>query len=146
MLAREISGKYTSNDINGTSFSSRIYYIDVQLNKRPAPHCLCLTYTYRASYTNVMVYAWHYSDVIMSTMASKITGLTFVYSTIYTGADQRKHQSSATLAFVRGIHRSTVKSPHKGPVMRKMFPFDDVIMSMTLTAQKYLLLGRNPIS
>ena len=44
------------------------------------------------------------------------------------GADERKHQSSASPAFVRGIHRWLVNSPHKGPVMRKMFPFDDVIM------------------
>ena len=48
--------------------------------------------------------------------------------TFYSGADQIKHQSSASLAFVRGIHRWPVNSPHKGPVMRKMFPFDDVIM------------------
>ena len=61
-------------------------------------------------------------------MASQITSLTIVYSTVYSGADQRKHQSSASLAFVRGIHRSLVNSPHKGPVTRKMFPFDDVIM------------------
>ena len=40
----------------------------------------------------------------------------------------KKHQSSASLSFVRGIHRSPVNSPHKGPVTRKMFPFDDVIM------------------
>ena len=51
-----------------------------------------------------------------------------VYSTVYSGTDQRKHQSSAPLAFVRGIHRGPVNSLHKGPVMRKMFPFDDVIM------------------
>ena len=47
----------------------------------------------------------HYSDVIMSTMASQITSLIVVYSTVYSGLDQRKHQSSASLAFVRGIHR-----------------------------------------
>ena len=64
----------------------------------------------------------------MSTIASQITSLTIVYSTVYSGADQRKHQSSASLAFVQGIHRGPVNSPHKGPVMRKMFPFDDVIM------------------
>ena len=58
---------------------------------------------------------FHYNDVIMSTMASQITSLTIVYSTIYSGADQRKYQSSASLAFVRGIHRSPVNSPHKGP-------------------------------
>ena len=68
----------------------------------------------------------HYNDVIMSAMASQITKLTIVYSTVYTGADQRKHQSSVSLAFVRGIHRWQVNSPHKGPVTRKMFPFDDV--------------------
>ena len=45
-------------------------------------------------------------------------------------AGKRKHQSSASLAFVRGIHRSPADSHHKGPVTRKMFPFDDVIMSM----------------
>ena len=70
----------------------------------------------------------HYNDVIMGAMASQITSLTIVYSTIYSGADQRKHQSSTWLAFVRGIHRWPVNSPHKRPVMRKMFPFDDVIM------------------
>ena len=67
----------------------------------------------------------------MDTMASQITSLTIVYSAVYSGADQRKHQSSASLAFVWGIHRSPVNSPHKWPVMRKMFPFDDVIMSKT---------------
>ena len=51
-----------------------------------------------------------------------------VYSTVYSGVDQRKHQSSASLAFVWGIHRGSVNSPHKWPVTRKMFPFDDVIM------------------
>ena len=54
--------------------------------------------------------------------------ITLVYSTVYSGADQRKHQSSASLAFVRGIHRWPMNSPHKWPVTRKMFPFDDVIM------------------
>ena len=70
----------------------------------------------------------HYGDVIMGTMASQITSLTIVYSTVYSDADQRKHQSSASLAFVRGIHRGPVNSPYKWPVTRKMFPFDDVIM------------------
>ena len=46
----------------------------------------------------------NYIDVIMTTMASKITSPTVVYSIVYSGADQRKHQSSASLAFVRGIH------------------------------------------
>ena len=64
----------------------------------------------------------------MGAIASQITSLTIVYSTIYSDADQRKHQSSASMAFVRGIHRWPVNSPHKGPVTRKMFSFDDVIM------------------
>ena len=70
----------------------------------------------------------HYSDVIMGAMASQITRLTIVYPTVYSGADQRKHQSSASLAFVRGIHRWPANSPHKWAVTRNMFPLDDVIM------------------
>ena len=68
----------------------------------------------------------------MSAIASQITSLTIVYSTVYPGADQSKHQSSASLAFVRGIHRGPVNSPHKWPVTRKMFPFDDVIMEINI--------------
>ena len=65
----------------------------------------------------------------MGAMASQITSLTIVYSTVYSGADhRRKHQSSASLAFVRGIHRWPGNSSHKWPLTRKMFPFDDVIM------------------
>ena len=45
----------------------------------------------------------------MSAMASQITGVSIVYSSVYSGADQRKHQNSASLAFVRGIHRWPVK-------------------------------------
>ena len=70
---------------------------------------------------------WHYSDVMIGVMASQITSLTIVYSTIYSGADQRKHQSSAPL---RGIRRWPVNSSHKWPVTPKMFPFDDVIMGI----------------
>ena len=71
---------------------------------------------------------FHYGDIIMVAIASQITSLTIVYSTVYSDADQIKHQSSAWLAFVWGIHRGPVNSPHKWPVMRKIFPFDDVIM------------------
>ena len=78
----------------------------------------------------------HYSDIIMSEMASHITSVSIVYSTLCSGTDQRKHQSSASLAFVRGIHRSPVNSPHKGSVTQKIFPFDDVIMR-TWLRQKY---------
>ena len=70
----------------------------------------------------------HYDDVIMTMLASQITSLTVVYSIVYSGVNQRKHQSSASLAFVWEIHRGPVNFPHKWPVTRKMFPFDDVIM------------------
>ena len=69
-----------------------------------------------------------YNDIIMSAMASQVTSLMIVYSSAYSGADQRKHQSSVSLAFVRGIHRRPVNSPHKWPVTRKVFSFGDVIM------------------
>ena len=82
---------------------------------------------------------YHYGDVMMGTMTSQITSLTIVYSAIYSGADQRKHESSASLAFVRGIHRGPVNSPHKWPVTGKMFPFDDVI-------RIYLPTPDNPLS
>ena len=77
--------------------------------------------TLRASYN-------HYSDVIMATMASQITSITIVHTTVYSGADQRKRQNSASLALVWGIHRWPANSPHKLPVTQKMFPFDDVFM------------------
>ena len=70
----------------------------------------------------------HYNDIIMSAMVSGITSLMIVYSTVCSSSDQRKHQSSTTLAYVRGIHQWLVNSPHKGSVTRKMFPFDDLIM------------------
>ena len=64
----------------------------------------------------------------MGTIASQITSLTIVYPNVYSEADQRKHQSSASLAFVWGIHRGPVNSLHKWPVTLKMVPFDHVIM------------------
>ena len=75
-----------------------------------------------------MVHDSHYSDLIMSAMASQITGVLIVYKTYCSGTDQRKHQSSTSLVFMRGIHRWPVNSPHKGPVTRKMSPCDGVIM------------------
>ena len=64
----------------------------------------------------------------MSVMASQITSLTIADSTVYSGTYERKYQSSALLAFMRGIHRWLLNFPHKGPVTRKMFSIDDVIM------------------
>ena len=67
----------------------------------------------------------------MSAMTSRITGVTIAYSIVCSGADRRKHQSSASLALVRGIHQWPANSPYKGLVKRKMFQFDDVIMLVT---------------
>ena len=77
---------------------------------------------------------FHYNDVKMSAMASEINGVPIVCSAVCSGADKRKHQRSASLAFVRGIQRLPLNSPHKGPVTRKMLPFDDVIMFSSKTA------------
>ena len=80
------------------------------------------------------IYLYHYDAVKMGAIASQITSLAIVYPTVYSGADQSKHQRSASLAFVWGIHRGPVNSPHKLPVARKMFPFDDVIMFFKITS------------
>ena len=77
----------------------------------------------------------HCNDVIMSAMASQIISLVTVYLTVNSGADKRKHQSSASLAFVRGIHLWSVNSPYKGPMARKMFPFDDVNIIMNISSE-----------
>ena len=82
---------------------------------------------------SLQVTSSHYCDVVMGAMASQITSLTIVYSIVHSGADQRKHQSSALPAFVGGIHRWPVNTPHIGPETRKMFLFDDVIMSSVIT-------------
>ena len=60
--------------------------------------------------------SYHYNDVIMGAIASQITSRTIVFSTVYSDTDKKKHQSSASLAFVWGIHRRPVNSPHKWPV------------------------------
>ena len=96
--------------------------------------------------THIWTTASHYDDVIMDAIASQITSLTIVYSNVYSGADQSKHQSSASLAFVWGIHRGPVNSPHKWPVTRKMFPFDDVIMKSGRRVLHVLLEFHDPIT
>ena len=78
----------------------------------------------------------------MSAMAIQITGLTIVYSTVYSGTDETKHQSPASRAFVRGIHRLPVNSPHKGPVTRKMFPFDVIMLRGLL--KTFRMKGKHP--
>ena len=94
---------------------------------KPMDKALTITVLYKGFHqTLAMLYAnhlsnTHYDDVKMSAISCKITSLTIVYLTVYSGIDERKHQSSASLAFVRGIHRWPVNSPHKGPVTRKNY-------------------------
>ena len=85
---------------------------------------------------NFQCYRFHYCDVIMRAMAFQTTDVSIVYSIVWSGVDQRKHQSSASLAFVRRIHWWPVKSPHKGSVTCKMFPFDDVIMYFSISLKQ----------
>ena len=92
-----------------------------------SPHWT-LEFIFYAMLMALRIMAWqchqrYYHDVVMSAMASQITSLVIVYSTVYSSADQRKHEISASPAFVQEIHRWPVNSPHKGPVMTKMFPF-----------------------
>ena len=75
-----------------------------------------------------MLLVSHNSSSIMSVMASQITGVSIVCSTVCSSTDQRKHQSSASLAFVRGIHRWPVDSPHQGAVTPKRVLFDAIMM------------------
>ena len=92
-------------------------------------------------------YGEHHSDLIMGAMASELTGVSIVYSTVCPGADQKRHQSSASLVSIRGTHRWLLNSPYKGPVTRKMFPFDDVIMNHRDTdfpqMPKYIISGKH---
>ena len=95
--------------------------------------CVCVLFdTFNDMIKTCRDHPGHYDDVIMGAIASQITSLAIVYSIIYSGADQSKHQSSTSLAFVWGIHRGPVNSPHKWPVTRKIFPFDDVIMKCSV--------------
>ena len=91
-----------------------------------------------------LLWRFHYSNVIMGSMGSEIYGVSIVYSTVCPGADQRKHQSSAPLAFVKGIYRWPVNSLHKVPVTLKMFPFDDVIMRHNGVGLLYFVVGETP--
>ena len=91
-------------------------------------NCLkCAIHNIKLSWKLSIPYV-HHSDVIMIAMASQITSLTIAYSTVYSDEDQRKYQSSASLAFVRGIHWWPVNSPHKGPATLKIFSFADIIV------------------
>ena len=102
-----------------------MYSMESTLLTTTTLHSRSSRFVWHCSYANVpRPLQWRHNDY----GSVPITSLTVVYSTVYSDADQRIHQSSASLAFVRGIHRKPVNSPHKWPVTRKMFPFDDIIM------------------
>ena len=82
--------------------------------------CRLMTW-YLISILKVRTAWFHYHVVIMGTIASQITSITIVYSTVYSDADQRKHQSSASLAFVRRIHRDRWIPRTKGQLRGKCF-------------------------
>ena len=82
-------------------------------------------------HTQILIITFHYNGVIMSAMESQVTGVSIVCSSVGSGADQRKYQSSASLAFVWGTHRWSVNFRHKGPVTRKMFAFYDIILLLS---------------
>ena len=86
---------------------------------------------------------FHYADVIMSAMASQITGLTIVYSIFIQAQIKENIKAPRHWPFVWGIHRRPVNSPHKRPVTRKMLPFDDVIMSKFFVSLRQLLENVN---
>ena len=73
--------------------------------------CVPLTKDYSCGALIFSVLLDHYSDVIMGTIASQITSLAIVYSTVYSDADQRKYQSSASLAFMWGNSPETGEFP-----------------------------------
>ena len=114
-----------SNFVKMTTFSFQCTFI-IRVWSISVWNSYCVMF--RLVFTSERKWISHYDDVIMTMLASQITSLTVVYSIVYSGVNQRKHQSSASLAFVREIHRGPVNFPHKWPVTRKMFPFDDVIM------------------
>ena len=117
------------------AFTGPLWWKSTDIGRFPSQRAWCGALVFLCCQFKWTVDLWwsetpklHYRDVIMWAMASQITSLTIVYSTVYSSADQRKYQSSASLAFVWEIHRRPVNSPHKWPVTRKMLPFDDVIM------------------
>ena len=113
-------GSGRSNILHRTD-QAQCHHVDFDVLRRHMEYTTQHTCTFQAHllYWRVcllMESMLHYSDVTMGAMASQITSIAIVYSTVYSGADERKHQSFASLAFFRGIHRWPGNSAHKGPV------------------------------
>ena len=116
-----------TTNIHKSASRYRKYYISRNITKNDYSEWCCLDHTLDGPFDSLKDHDvkmfpvhHHYSDVIWGAIASQITSLTIVYSTVCSGVDQRKHQSSASLAIVRGIHRWPVNSPHKWPLTRKV--------------------------
>ena len=112
--------------------TSSTYKSDNNHIRRTEPIKTNLMYIYHRIYGIILYYCQqkviiHYNDVIMTAMASQITDVLVVYWIVYSCTDQRNHQSSASLAFVKGIHWWPGNYLHKGPVTWEMFTFDDVV-------------------
>ena len=134
---------------NSTSISKKLYVffkpngiipVWCQFGSRMTKISLIYIYITRGQWVNLHAHekriaVWHYNDVIMTMVASQITSLTVVYSTVYSDADQRKHQSSVSLAFVRGIHRYRWIPRTKGQLRGKCFHL--MTSSWTKTCRKY---------
>ena len=112
------------NDLWGSNNYHRNIHISV-IYVTDLPVVRCLIFIAYILTNQICNGSNHYSDVLMDAMSSQITSLTIVCSTVHSAADHRKHQSSALLVSVTG------EFPAKGPVARKMFPFDDVIMILS---------------
>ena len=118
------------NYIHPLKYTKKIMCLFYWKHCRTSENQLCRHWWHNNNIGAAIDDKFHYSDVIMGAMASQIIGVSIICSAV---CSERKHQSSASLAFVRGIHRSPVDSPHKGPVSRKMSPFYDVIMYIATT-------------
>ena len=152
--ADNYSKKYTHDDCEcfrgeltaGTALNIRTFFSDIDecverdlcengrcTNTEGSYFCTCdLGYELSSDRTRCVGWyplRWRH----MSVMASVITDVSTNCSTVGSGEDQRKQQSSASLAFMRGIHQWPLSSPHKGSATWKIYPFDDVIMSSQLS-------------
>ena len=117
-------------------------FLNPSVQKHQVGNLLKSTITSPSTHTHASI-KLHYNEVLMIAIASQITSLTIVYSSVYSGADQRKHQSSASVALVGGIHWWLVNSPHKGPVTRKRFPIDHVIICLASSVLGSALLRKS---
>ena len=117
-VSRELLGENRPRYI-GSALYIELYLHWYGSSRRRQPGIRCIAPMVWIILTTFTSLQWHHNER---------DGVSIVCPTVCSGADKRKHQSSVSLAFMRGIHRWPVVSPHKGPVKRKMFPFDDVIM------------------